>query len=72
MCKKYDNELSKQLFVDTKMLVTHNGFDATRKCGSNEATTYDNYNILSLLKSESAFIRKCKGVKIVKKPHAWE
>ena len=45
--------------------------DSTRNGGSNGFTTYSNYNVLKLLKSKSAFIRKVKGVKLVKMPATW-
>ena len=59
------------LYQDTLKLLSNNGYDAKRKGGSNGKTTYDNGAILSLLKSNSAFVRKGKGVKIVKKETIW-
>ena len=62
---------SKMLYHDTLQLLSNNGLDATRKGGSNGKTTYQNSAILSLLKSNTAFIRKGKGVKVVKKENVW-
>ena len=62
---------SESLFRDSKLLLPNNGMDSTRTNGSNGLTTYANHNILALLKTKSAFIRKGKGVKLVKLPTAW-
>ena len=40
--------------------------DVSRVSGSNGITSYSNHNSLKLLKSKSAFIRKDKGVNLVK------
>ena len=40
--------------------------------GSNGYTTYSNTNILKLLKSNDAFVRKGKGVKIIKTKTKWK
>ena len=59
------------LYNDTLNLLPHQGLDATRTSGSNGITTYHNDNILKLLKSNSAFIRKGKEIKIVKRKNKW-
>ena len=46
--------------------------DTTRTGGSNGLPTFSNNNILKLLKSESTFIRKGKGVKLVKTAKKWK
>lgn len=62
---------SKKLFSDAQKLLRNDGMETTRTGGSNGLPTYSNYNILQLLKSESAFIRKGKGVKVVKGKNKW-
>ena len=47
------------------------GLDAVRKSGSNGKTTYSNSGILSLLKTDTAFARKGKAVKVVKLDNVW-
>ena len=65
--KKYTISTSNMLFQDTLKALAHDGNDATRKGGSNVNTTYHNSVILSLLKSNNAFVRKGRGVKVVKR-----
>ena len=62
---------SKILFHDSLKLLRYDGLDAKRSGGSNGLTTYCNYNILRLLKTNSAFVRKGKGIKIIKTPKKW-
>ena len=62
---------SKNLFADAMKLVRNNGMETTRTGGSNGLPTFSSYNILRLLKSETAFIRKGKGVKVVKGEKKW-
>ena len=69
--KEYNSDVVKQLYKDTLCLLKHDGFEATRKGGSNGMTTYNNSGILSLLKTNSAFVRKGKGVKVVKGDTVW-
>ena len=64
---EWTSKQSEKLYKDTIQLVDRDGLDATRKSGSNGTTTYLNYNILRWLKTEKAFIRKGKGVKLVEK-----
>ena len=67
----YNSSMTKMLYQDTLQLLSNNGYDATRKGGSNGETTYRNGAILSILKSNTTFVRKGKGVKIVKKDNVW-
>ena len=67
----YNSSYNKELYQDTTKLLCHDGLDAIRKRGSNGNTSYTNFNILSLLKTKSAFIRKGRGVKLVKKEKVW-
>ena len=69
--EKYKATVSENLYKDTMKLLSNNGYGATRKGGSNGHTTYANAAILSLLKSNTAFPRKGKGVKIVKRKNLW-
>ena len=69
--EKYTSTVSENLYKDTIKLLSNNGYDATRKGGSNGHTTYANAAILSLLKSNTAFPRKGKGVKIVRRKNLW-
>ena len=63
--KKYRSLMCKKLFNDTIELLNHDVLNATRRSWSNDVTTFYNYNILSLLKTNSAFPRKGEGVKVV-------
>ena len=67
----YNSAYNKELYQDTAKLLCHDGLDATMKRGSNGKTSYNSFNILSLLKSNTAFIRKGRGVKVVKKDKVW-
>ena len=59
------------LFKDTMRLISHIGLDVRRNNVSNGLIAYHKYNVLKLLKLNAAFIRKGKGVKIVKIPTKW-
>ena len=45
--------------------------DAVRNSGSNGLTTCGNYNIIKLLNTNTAFIRKVKGAKVSNTPTKW-
>ena len=59
------------LYHDTMQLLKHNGLEAIRKGGSNGKTTYSNGKILSLLNTNTAFVRKGRAVKVVKLQNVW-
>ena len=61
----------KSLFEDSVSYLRRDGMDITRKGGSNGNPTFNNYDILSLLKSNQTFIRKGKGVKVVRAAKKW-
>ena len=67
----YSEDYVKQLYNDVKELIPRNALECTRTSGSNGETTYRNRNILKLLKSNSAFPRKGKGVKLVRRQNYW-
>ena len=48
------------------------GLDAKRSGGSNGTPTYSNTNILKLLKTSDAFVRKGKGIKLIKSKNKWK
>ena len=58
---EYDSDFSKDLYNALLCKLRNNVFDATCDGRSNGETTYENSNILSLLRSNTAFIRKGKG-----------
>ena len=66
------DDLKKSLFKDLLSHIKHNGLEVTRKGGSSGRTTYANGNILKLLRTNSAFPRRGKGVKVVKKDTTWK
>ena len=61
--ESFYNDLLNQLSTD--------GLDAKRVGGSNGYTTYNNTNILKLLQTKDAFVRKGKAIKVVKKDTKW-
>ena len=69
--EEWENEQSVTIFNETKKLLANDGLDAARRGGSNGLTTYSNCNILKLLHTDTAFIRKGKGVKVVKTMIKW-
>ena len=62
---------AEKLFPDAIELLRNDGMETTRTGGSNGLPNFSTYNILRLLKSESAFVRKSKGVKVVKGKKKW-
>ena len=62
---------AKKLFSDAIKLLRNDGMETTRTGGSNGLPNFSTYNILRLLKSETAFVRKGKGVKVVKGKKKW-
>jgi len=71
LLENYSSIMCKELYRDTLELLNHDGLDATRSSGSNGVTIYSNYGILRFLKTNSAFPRKGKGVKVVKRRTKW-
>ena len=69
--EEYNDNTAKMLYQHTLQLLKYDGLEATRKGGSNGKTTYSNGKILSLLNTNTAFIRKGKGVKFVKLDKTW-
>ena len=67
-----DESLKKSFFKDLLRHIRHNGLEVSRRGGSSGKTTYANSNILKLLKTNSAFPRKGKGIKVVKKDTTWK
>lgn len=69
---KWSNDINtKHLFNTIKSKCKNNGFEAKRTGGSNGFTTYKNRDIVNLLSTNTAFPRKGKGVKVVKKDKKW-
>ena len=69
---KWSNDLnSKHLFNTIKSSCKNNGYEAKRTGGSNGFTSYNNRDIVNLLATNTAFPRKGKGVKVVKKDKKW-
>ena len=66
-----DNSNVKIFYNDLLDTLDLDGYDAKRSGGSNGLTTLSNYNILKLLRTNDAFIRKGKGVKVIKKDKKW-
>ena len=66
--KKWKNNTNVETFyMDIIKNLKNDGLDAKRVGGSNGLTTYTNTNILKLLSTNDAFVRKGKGIKIIKK-----
>ena len=66
------NSFIESFYSDLVKNLKTDGLDAKRVGGSNGYTTYNNTNILKLLKSNDAFVRKGKGVKLVKDRKKWK
>ena len=66
-----DDELKESFLKNLLSHTKHNGLEVMRKGGSGGLPTYSNDNVLNLLRCNSAFPRKGKGVKIVKCDKFW-
>ena len=67
-----DSNYIESLYNDLVQQLSNDGLDAKRVGGSNGYTTYSNTNILKLLQTNDAFVRKGKGVKLIKTPTKWK
>ena len=71
VCNAMTDDQKKQFYYEMLSATPKEGWESTRKGGSNGETTYDNFNILKFLNTNSAFIRRGKGVKLIKKRTTW-
>ena len=56
--KRWNDKYARSLYNTISSKIPNNGLDVVQSSGSNGITSYENYNILHLLKSNKAFISK--------------
>lgn len=65
------SDCTQLLLHDTISVLPNSSMDVLKVSGSNGLTIYSNHNILKVLTSKSAFIRKGRRVKLVKTHTKW-